>query len=65
MNFEVYEIGNRIAIKTLKEPYQKITHLRYEEAKKTIQKIHQNGWTIHKGGEIQNKEIKELIQVKP
>ena len=52
MKFEVSKIGNRICIKTIKEPYSKVTYLKFDHAKKTIQNIKKNGWTI-----IYNQEI--------
>ena len=61
MKFEIYEIGNRIAIKTIRKTYSKVTHLKIEEAKKTLININKNGWKIQTTGEIQNKELKNLI----
>ena len=46
MKFEIYTIGNRIAIKTIKNKYCKITHLRIDEEKRTIKKMRKNNWEI-------------------
>ena len=61
IKFEAYTIGNRIAIKTIRKTYSKVTHLRIEEAKKTITNIKKNGWEIQTKGIIENKELRELI----
>lgn len=48
MKFICYKIGNRIAIKTIKENKKlcKITHFTFEKAKKVILNILKNGWTV-------------------
>ena len=62
MKFEAYEIGNRVAIKTIKRTYSKVTHFRIEEAKKTIKNIRKNGWQVQINGQMTNKELIDLIQ---
>lgn len=46
MKFEVSKLGNRICIKTIKDTYCKVTYLDFIQAKKTIQNIKKNGWTM-------------------
>ena len=62
MKFKISQLGNRICIKTLKPGYTKVTYMRTQDAKKTLMNIHKYGWEVQQGGNITNKEIKQLIQ---
>ena len=46
MKFQFSKLGNRIAVKTVRKTYSKVTYLTVEEAKKTFKKINHNGWNV-------------------
>lgn len=46
MKFQFYTLGNRIAVKTVKRQYSKVTFFTVKEAKKVFKKINMNGWTV-------------------
>lgn len=54
MNFEFYKLGNRIGIKTNNEnkTNNKVTYLTFEDARKTLKKIKQNGWNVKLSNEV-------------
>lgn len=46
MKFQIYKIGNRIAIKTIQKKYSKVTHFNFENAKKVFRKMNKYDWEI-------------------
>ena len=46
MKFEFSKLGNRIAIKTIRRTYCKVTYLTVEEAKRTLKQMNKNNWEV-------------------